>query len=108
MVVRRKQLAANALRMWNAHLRGRCSFITILIDMHSYKNSTQKTKTLTVQRQGDVKVVNVLASIHKILEEIAPSGMINCQMMTGSTQAKFIFKSNGVEAIFQIRKGGAR
>jgi len=60
----------------------------------------------TKTKQGEVKVVNALAAIHKILDEIAPSGKIDCQMTTSGKQAKFIFNSNGIEATFQIRKGG--
>lgn len=65
-----------------------------------------KTKTITTRKAGDVKVVNALASIHKILDEIAPNGMIHCKMNTRKNGARFVFTNNGIEAVLQIRKGG--
>ena len=66
----------------------------------------------TKNRQGKVKVVNALASIHKILDEIAPDGTIYCKMHTSGTNAQFTFSNNGIEATFRIQefkptKGGA-
>ena len=65
-----------------------------------------KSKTIPNRKAGDVKVVNALASIHKILDEIAPNGMIHCKMNTRKNGAKFVFSNDGIEAVFQIRKGG--
>lgn len=65
-----------------------------------------KTKTISTRKAGDVKVVNALASIHKILDEIAPNGTIHCKMNTRKNGAKFVFSNDGIEAVFQIKKGG--
>lgn len=64
--------------------------------------------SLTVQKTGDVKVVNAVASIHKVLDEIAPSGFIPCKMLSGNNHVQFVFEQDGVEAIFLVRKGGVR
>lgn len=67
-----------------------------------------KTEKNPTRKAGDVKVVNALASIHKKLDEIAPNGTIHCKMNTRKNGAKFVFENNGIEAVFQIRKGGVR
>lgn len=59
-------------------------------------------------QSGKVKVVNALASIHKILTEIAPEGTIFCKMTTTVKGASFTFNNNGIEATFQIKKGGIK
>lgn len=69
-----------------------------------------KTKT----RQGSVKVVNALATIHKILNEIAPSGTLECTMQSKKSETVFAFVANGVCATFHLqeykpmKKGGKR
>lgn len=60
----------------------------------------------TKNHQGKVKVVNALATIHKILDEISPDGTIFCKMQTSETDAHFTFVNNGIEATFHIQKGG--
>lgn len=62
----------------------------------------------TKNRQGEVKVVNALASIHKILDEIAPDGKIFCRMQTSDNNALFTSTHNGIEATFRIQKGGIK
>ena len=68
------------------------------------KNSTVIGQTRT--RGGKVTVVNAVASIHKILAEIAPQGKVYCQMETSDTGACFTFTSNGIKATFSIQEGG--
>lgn len=75
-----------------------CSFFITL------KHRTMKTTT----QSGKVKVVNALAALHKILNQIAPEGTIHCQMTTTVKGASFTFNNNGIEATFQIKKGGIK
>ncbi len=68
-----------------------------------------ETKTIPMRshiRRGNVTVVNAVATIHKIFEEIAPAGEIHCDMTTTENNAEFIFSNNGIEATFRIQKGG--
>lgn len=54
-----------------------------------------KSKSI-VSKSGDVKVVNAVSTIHKILDEIAVNGKLNCQMSTTQEDVSFVFISNGV------------
>ena len=49
-----------------------------------------------VSKSGDVKVVNAVSTIHKILDSIAENGKLNCQMDTTQTDVSFVFIANGV------------
>lgn len=57
--------------------------------------SNMKTKTI-VSKVGDVKVVNAVSTIHKILDEISENGRINCQMLSTENDVSFVFIANGV------------
>lgn len=54
-----------------------------------------KTEQL-VSKSGDVKVVNAVSTIHKILDEISENGKLNCQMNSTQNDLSFVFISNGV------------
>lgn len=58
---------------------------------------------LKSKRHGDVKVVNAVASIHKIFEEIAPDGMIGCEWLASKTETVFVFSSGDVCATFHVQ-----
>lgn len=62
-----------------------------------------KTKKLLNTRSGEVKTVNAVAAIHKILEEMSPDGTLDCQMQSSKTEARFIFISGGVCATFHLQ-----
>lgn len=62
----------------------------------------------TKNHQGTIKVVNALATIHKILDEISPDGTIFCRMQTSESDVHFTFMNNGIEATFHIQEGGMR
>ena len=63
-----------------------------------------KTKT----KQGQVKVVNALATIHQILDEIAPNGKLNCKMNILQNESTFTFTTSGVCATFHIQEIGQK
>ena len=66
-------------------------------------------KTLpTTARKGDVRVVNAVASIHKILDELAPNGIIFCNMQISNDGAVFEMSKNGIKATFRVEKGDAK
>lgn len=59
-------------------------------------------------RQGTVKVVNALATIHKIFDEIAPNGKLNCKMNILQNESTFTFTASGACATFHIQEIGQK
>ena len=40
--------------------------------------------------------------------KLPPMAQSHCKMNTRKNGAKFVFENNGIEAVFQIRKGGVQ
>ncbi|MDR1716325.1 MAG: hypothetical protein LBS20_10810 [Prevotella sp.] len=57
----------------------------------------------TKKQQGSVKVVNALATIHKILDEMAPSGTLDYIVESKKNETLYVFIANGICATLHVQ-----
>lgn len=63
-----------------------------------------KTESFQTHRSGEVKTVNAVATIHKVLEQISSGGKIHCQMTNSDDESVLVFIGNGICATFDIQE----
>lgn len=71
-----------------------------------------KTKNIPVTRSGEVKTINVVAFVHKVLDEMSDNGKLQCSMHNLKDESTTVLIANDVCVTIHIqsfataKKGG--